>query len=40
MEYQKMTNLIDNTPIQPSKSKTKNWIEINDELREMYNKDL
>ena len=30
-----MINLIDNTPIQPSKSKTKNWIEINDELREM-----
>ena len=35
-----MLNLIDNTPIQPSKSKTKNWIEIIDESRETYSKDL
>ena len=40
MESQKIINLIDNTPIQPSKSKTKNWIEINDDSRETYNKDL
>ena len=40
MEYQKMINLIDNTPIQPSKSKTKKWIEIIDESRETYSKDL
>ena len=31
MEYQKMINLLDNTSIQPSKFKTKNWVEINDE---------
>ena len=30
MEYQKI-NLLDNTPNQPSKFKTKNWVEINDE---------
>ena len=35
-----MINLIDNTPIQPSKPKTKNWIEIIDESRETYSKDL
>ena len=28
MEYQKLTNLLDNTPNQPSKSRTKNWVEI------------
>ena len=38
MEYQKMANLIDdNTLNQPSKFRTKNWIEINDESREAYN---
>ena len=31
MEYQKIRNLLDNTPNQPSKFKTKNWVEINDE---------
>ena len=30
MEYQKVINLLDNTPNQPSKFKTKNWVEIND----------
>ena len=34
MEYQKMINLIDNVSYQPSKSRTKNWFEINDESRE------
>ena len=29
MEYQKIANLIDGTSNQPSKFKTKNWIEIN-----------
>ena len=34
MEYQKIANLIDdNTLNQPSKFKTRNWIEINDESR-------
>ena len=38
MEYQKIANLIDdNTPNQPSKFRTRNWIEINDESRGTYN---
>ena len=38
MEYQKIANLIDdNTLNQPSKFRTKNWIEINDESRGVYN---
>ena len=37
MEYQKMINLLENTPNQPSKFRTKNWININDDLRRMYN---
>ena len=37
MEYQKITNLLDNTSNQPSKFRTKNWVEINDESRGTYN---
>ena len=37
MEYQKITNLLDNAPNKPSKLKTKNWVEINDESRGTYN---
>ena len=37
MEYQKIINLLDNTPNQPNKFRTKNWVEINDESREAYN---
>ena len=38
MEYQKIVNLIDdNTLNQPSKFRTRNWIEINDESRGAYN---
>ena len=37
MEYQKIANLIDETPNQPSKFRTKNWVEINDESRGAYN---
>ena len=38
MEYQKIANLIDdNTLNQPSKFRTRNWIEINDESRGTYN---
>ena len=33
MEYQKIINLLDNTSNQPSKYRTKNWIEIKDESR-------
>ena len=36
MEYQKIANLIDNTPDQPSKCRTKSWVEINDESRGGY----
>ena len=37
MEYQKIANLIDDTSNQPSKFRTRNWVEINDELRGAYN---
>ena len=37
MEYQKIINLLDNTPNQPTKFRTKKWVEINDEVSEMYN---
>ena len=36
MEYQKITNLLDDVSNQPSKFKTKNWVEINDESRGVY----
>ena len=39
MEYKKIINLLDNTPNQPSKFKTKNWVEINDESLGTYNED-
>ena len=37
MEYQKIANLIDNASNQPSKFRTKKWVEINDESRATYN---
>ena len=37
MEYQNTANLIDDTSNQPSKFRTKNWVEINDESRGTYN---
>ena len=37
MEYQKIANLIDETSNQPSKFRTRNWVEINDESRGAYN---
>ena len=37
MEYQKIENLFDDASNQPSKFKTKNWVEINDESRGTYN---
>ena len=37
MEYQKIANLMDDTSNQPSKFRTRNWIEINDESRGAYN---
>ena len=36
MEYQKITNFLDNTPNQPTKFRTKNWVEINDDTRGTY----
>ena len=37
MECQKITNLIDKTSNQPSKFRTRNWVEINNESRGAYN---
>ena len=38
MEYQKIANLLDdNKSNQPSKFRTKNWVEISDESRGTYN---
>ena len=38
MEYQKTANLSDDASSnQPSKFKTKNWVEVNDESRGTYN---
>ena len=37
MEYQKIANLIDDASNQPSKFRTKNWVEIKDESRGTYN---
>ena len=37
MEYQKIANLIDDDASnQPSKFRTRNWVEINDESRGVY----
>ena len=37
MEHQKITNLLHNTPNQPTKFKTKNWVELNDDVHGTYN---
>ena len=37
MEYQRIVNLLDNTPNQSTKLRTKNWVEINDDSRRTYN---
>ena len=36
MEYQKITNLLDNASNQPSKFRTRNWVEINNDIRGAY----
>ena len=36
MEYQKIISLLDNIPNQPTKFRTKNWVEINDDARQTY----
>ena len=37
MEYQKIINFLDNTQNQPTKFRTENWVEIDDDLRGTYN---
>ena len=37
MEYPKIINLLDNAPNRSTKFKTKDWVEINDDTRGMYN---
>ena len=37
MEYQKIINLLHDTTNKPSKFRTRNWVEINDESRGTYN---
>ena len=37
MEYQKIANPLDGASNQPSKFKTKNWVEVNNESRGKYN---
>ena len=37
MKYQKIKNLLDNTPNQPSKFRTKNWVKISDDSHGKYN---
>ena len=37
MECQKIMDLLENAPNQPSKFRTKNWVEVNDESRGTYN---
>ena len=36
MEYQKIANLLDNPPNQPSRFRARNWVEINDDSRGTY----
>ena len=36
MEYQKITNFLDNASNQPFKFRTRNWVEINDDIRGAY----
>ena len=37
MEYQKIINLLENTPNQPTKFSRKHWVEINNDSRGTYN---
>ena len=36
MEYQKIANLLNDASNKPSKFRTKNWVEINDDVRGVY----
>ena len=39
MEYRKIINWLDNTPNQPTKFRTNDWVYINDDVRGTYSKD-
>ena len=36
MEYQKIANLLDSASNKPSKFRTRNWVEINDDISGAY----
>ena len=36
MEYQKIINVLDDITNQPSKFRTRNWVEMNDEAKRRY----
>ena len=36
MEYQKIVNLLDSASNKPSKFRIRNWVEINDNIRDAY----
>ena len=36
MEYQKIANLLDSASNKPCKFRTRNWVEINDDIRGEY----
>ena len=38
MEYQKIANLSDSASNQPSKFRTRNWVEVNDDIRGAYSR--
>ena len=40
MEHQKLINLLDNTKNKPFKFRTRNLVEVNDELRESHGEDI
>ena len=40
MEYQKTMNLLDDTTNQPSRFRTRDWVEINDESKGRYNSNI
>ena len=39
MEYQQITNVLGNTPNEPTKFRTKNWVKINESALGAYYKD-
>ena len=36
MEYQKLVNLLDSESNKPSKFRTRNWVEINNDIKGVY----